>query len=104
MSRSVAAACSVAAARDVGNPVDLRILHDADHGSWGRVRGVRWAMAKSAIVAQLGAFLQGLFTNLSNPKAVIFFGAVFSRFVTPGMGLDDQILMVGVLAEGVASL
>lgn len=46
---------SVAAARDVGNPVDLRILHDADHGSWGRVRGVRWAMAKSASVAQLGA-------------------------------------------------
>ena len=45
-----------------------------------------------------GAFLQGLFTNLSNPKAVIFFGAVFSRFVTPGMGLADQIFMVVVLA------
>lgn len=44
-----------AAARDAGNPVDLRILHDADHGSWGKVRGVQWAMAKSAIVAQLGA-------------------------------------------------
>ena len=55
MSRSVAAACSVAAARDAGNPVDLRILHDADHGSWGKVRGVLWAMAKSASVAQLGA-------------------------------------------------
>lgn len=55
MSRSVAAACSVAAARDAGNPVDLRILHGADHGSWGKVRGVQWAMAKSAIVAQLGA-------------------------------------------------
>lgn len=45
-----------------------------------------------------GAFLQGLFINLSNPKAVIFFGAVFSRFVTPGMGLADQIFMVVVLA------
>lgn len=30
-----------AAARDAGNPVDLRILHDADHGSWGKVRGVQ---------------------------------------------------------------
>lgn len=48
--------------------------------------------------ATRGAFLQGLFTNLSNPKAVIFFGAVFSRFVTPGMGLADQIFMVVVLA------
>lgn len=42
------------AARAAGNPVDLRILQDADHGSWGKVRGAQWAMAKNAIAAQLG--------------------------------------------------
>ncbi len=45
-----------------------------------------------------GAFLQGLFTNLSNPKAVIFFGAVFTRFIEPGMGFGQQALIVVVLA------
>lgn len=45
-----------------------------------------------------GAFLQGLLTNLSNPKAVIFFGAVFTRFITPGMGFAPQLLIVVVLA------
>lgn len=44
-----------------------------------------------------GAFLQGLLTNLSNPKAVIFFGAVFTRFITPGMGFAPQLLIVVVL-------
>ena len=42
------------AARAAGNPVDLRILHDANHGSWGKVRDVQWGMAKNAIAAQLG--------------------------------------------------
>ena len=88
---------SVAAARDVGNPVDLRILHDADHGSWGRVRGVQWAMAKSASVAQLGAFLQGLFTNLSNPKALVFFGAIFSPFLTSRIVSLQTGIVVGTL-------
>lgn len=45
-----------------------------------------------------GAFVQGLFTNLSNPKAVVFFGAVFTRFITPGMGVAAQLLIVAVLA------
>lgn len=45
-----------------------------------------------------GAFLQGLFTNLSNPKAVIFFGAVFTRFITPGMGFTPQLVIVVFLA------
>ena len=45
-----------------------------------------------------GAFLQGLLTNLSNPKAVIFFGSVFTRFVTPEMGIGEQALIVVVLA------
>lgn len=42
------------AARAAGRAVDLRILADADHGSWGRVRGVPWGIAKDAIAGQLG--------------------------------------------------
>ena len=28
-------------------------------------------------------FLYGLLTNLANPKAVIYFGSIFSTFITP---------------------
>ena len=31
------------------------------------------------------AFRLGLATNLSNPKALVFFGAVFAQFLSPGM-------------------
>ncbi|MFD5869040.1 LysE family translocator [Corynebacterium sp. NPDC060344] len=62
------------------------VLDDASLPSLRPLPGVR------------GAFLQGLFTNLSNPKAVIFFGAVFTRFITPGMGFAPQLLIVVVLA------
>nr|WP_256478198.1 LysE family translocator [Corynebacterium stercoris] len=32
------------------------------------------------------AFGLGVATNLSNPKALLFFGAIFAQFVRPGMG------------------
>ena len=35
----------------------------------------------------------GLFTNLSNPKALVFYGALFSQFITPDMGLWFAIFM-----------
>lgn len=35
----------------------------------------------------------GLFTNLSNPKALVFYGALFSQFITPDMGLGFAIFM-----------
>lgn len=31
------------------------------------------------------AYRLGLMTNLSNPKALVFFGAVFAQFLSPGM-------------------
>ncbi|RSZ61173.1 LysE family translocator, partial [Corynebacterium hylobatis] len=34
----------------------------------------------------LRAWRQGLTTNLANPKAVLFFGAVFAQFIRPDMG------------------
>ena len=39
------------------------------------------------------ALRAGLFTNLSNPKALIFYGALFSQFITPDMGLGFAIFM-----------
>lgn len=32
------------------------------------------------------ALMVGIATNLSNPKALLFFGAIFAQFVRPGMG------------------
>lgn len=36
-------------------------------------------------------FLAGLMTNLSNPKALIFFGALLVRFVPAGGGVVAQV-------------
>lgn len=40
------------------------------------------------------AFRLGIITNLSNPKAVLFFGAVFAQFITPNMGWQSVVLIV----------
>lgn len=37
------------------------------------------------------SFRTGIATNLSNPKAVLFFGAVFAQFIRPDMGLRWSI-------------
>ena len=39
----------------------------------------------------------GVLTNLSNPKAVLFFGAVFAQFITPGMGWEWTLLILVTL-------
>lgn len=45
----------------------------------------------------------GIATNLSNPKALLFFGAVFAQFVRPGMGagwmaaIAITLIVTGVL-------
>lgn len=40
------------------------------------------------------AFRIGVATNLANPKAVLFFGAVFAQFVTPGMGWEWMLVIL----------
>ncbi|AQQ15325.1 Threonine efflux protein [Corynebacterium glaucum] len=40
------------------------------------------------------AFGVGLATNLSNPKSVLFFGAVFAQFITPGMGWEWMTIIL----------
>ena len=42
-------------------------------------------------------FLQGLFTNLSNPKAVIYFGSVFSMFLANPALKDVHGLLLAVV-------
>lgn len=38
----------------------------------------------------------GILTNLSNPKALLFFGAVFANFVHPDMGVGVSALLAGL--------
>ncbi|WP_273414762.1 LysE family translocator [Corynebacterium appendicis] len=40
------------------------------------------------------AFRIGVATNLANPKAVLFFGAVFAQFVKPGMGWEWMLVIL----------
>lgn len=48
-------------------------------------------------VGKQKAYLLGLWTNLSNPKAVIFFGAIFSQFVWPDASLWWNLVIAAVL-------
>lgn len=49
----------------------------------------------------IGAFLHGVLTNLLNPKAIIFFTAVYTQFVGLDTPLDTQLLygLISVLIE-----
>jgi threonine efflux protein len=54
-------------------------------------------------VSTLGAWRLGLLTNLANPKALVFFGAVFAGFVPPDTGWGMRlIVLVLLLVTGVA--
>lgn len=49
------------------------------------------------------AFRVGVATNLSNPKALLFFGAVFAQFIRPGMGWEWMVaIAVTLVITGVA--
>ncbi|KQB84588.1 LysE family translocator [Corynebacterium oculi] len=49
------------------------------------------------------AWRSGLATNMANPKAIVFFGAVFSQFIRPDMGAHwTLIVAVTLIAVGLA--
>jgi len=39
----------------------------------------------------------GLFTNLTNPKAVIFYGGIFAAFLTPDLPTWVRLAAIGVI-------
>ena len=41
-------------------------------------------------------FLQGFFTSITNPKALLFYFSLFSQFVTPGVDVVRQQIVLGV--------
>ncbi len=66
---------------------------------WMGYQMLRGALKKDAVDAsapkvELAAsgrsFLKGLITNLANPKAIIYFGSVFSLFVSDSVGAPER--------------
>ncbi|MDX6020789.1 threonine export protein RhtC [Scandinavium sp. V105_16] len=66
---------------------------------WMGYQMLRGALKKDAPTEELPAvelahggrsFLKGLLTNLSNPKAIIYFGSVFSLFVGDSVGSAER--------------
>jgi threonine/homoserine/homoserine lactone efflux protein len=43
-------------------------------------------------------FSEGLLTQLSNPKAIVFFSALLPQFVNPGAGVAAQFAVLGVIS------
>ena len=44
-----------------------------------------------------GAFMQGFLTNVTNPKAILFFASVLPQFISPDASIGGQILLLGVI-------
>lgn len=54
-------------------------------------------------LSRFRAWRTGLTTNLANPKAILFFGAIFAQFVTPGLGWAGAgIILAVILPVGLA--
>ncbi len=43
------------------------------------------------------AFMQGFLTNVTNPKAILFFASVLPQFISPDASVAGQILLLGVI-------
>lgn len=73
--------------------------------------GVRMLISKSeslevgerAVMSRrsLKLFSQGLITQLSNPKAIVFFTALLPQFITPGERMFEQFLILGLVSIAV---
>ncbi len=50
---------------------------------------------------RLQLFSQGLLTQLSNPKAIVFFTALLPQFVTPGESMLEQFIVLGLVSIAV---
>jgi|SRR5882724_5989923 len=51
--------------------------------------------------SSLRLFSQGLITQLSNPKAIIFFSALLPQFISTGQSMPYQVLILGFVSISV---
>jgi threonine/homoserine/homoserine lactone efflux protein len=54
-----------------------------------------------AVLATHGAYFDGLFIGLGNPKTIIYFVALLPQFIDPGRDVIAQTIMLGVVGTGI---
>src|SRR5947207_2085556 len=69
-----------------------------------RAPGARDAPRSAPLPPRSGFFLQGLLVILSNPKALLFFGALIPQFVDPSGNAASQVVLLGATFMAVATL
>ncbi|MCW5737300.1 MAG: LysE family translocator [Enhydrobacter sp.] len=57
---------------------------------------------KAQVRAARVIFARGFLVGMTNPKTLLFYGAFFPQFVTPGPGAVDQLLLLAVTFLAVA--
>jgi threonine/homoserine/homoserine lactone efflux protein len=60
--------------------------------------------ARTGIARPGASYRQGLLTNLTNPKAILFFASILPQFVSHDAPLAPQILMLGVIDIAIGTL
>jgi homoserine/homoserine lactone efflux protein len=55
----------------------------------------------SAPKPSMKLFSEGLVTQLSNPKAIVFFSALLPQFLTPDEGVLEQFAILGIVSLGI---
>jgi threonine/homoserine/homoserine lactone efflux protein len=65
-------------------------------GRQWRTRGSAFTLTESAPLDHGNGriLVQGLLVALTNPKAILFFGALFPQFIRPGQALAPQVLIL----------
>ncbi|MFM6974254.1 MAG: LysE family translocator [Agromyces sp.] len=71
-------------------------LHRGGAGGWSPVEGDT-AAAATHWRDRFGPFLTGLFTNLTNPKVLIFLFAFFPQFLGEAESAPSQLIMLSAL-------
>ena len=66
----------------------IRMIRHAGGGGNG-------AGASAPVASLRGLWMQGFLTSLANPKAVVFFAALFPQFIDPGAPILPQLLVLG---------
>lgn len=81
----------LAAYADYGGRWPVSLLDGLPDATWCTEKEVVSAPAPQVELAKSGrSFLKGLLTNLANPKAIIYFGSVFSLFVGDNVGTTER--------------